>query len=816
MTPSVTFGDAATVSFGACNSFAATLKHDPNKTNRILVALSKDTPTDVAKATFSDSGTVLQFLHIGVNDKLQVVTRPFPATDENNGAITLGGRGDAMDILSPAVYPAKKFHGHVITMLNAEHAATLKLASNYIDPLQLEEPTGGVDESKDPDDPIIVEDPSKRLGWKTPTGPHNAPVFVALRVMLPLPPGVTPPIGLDISKDKLPTKFDNPRFPALKIWYDGMQYLYQHNRMKSLYAESYLFNAADIDPNSTFTKIGFPLVEHPWITVMALLEDVDSHQYNSVLTVLRGEKRTAILRVAENASIPREHSSPSSSTTGSNTSGGSSPGAPSPARNPNLGNITPPVDAATFKAMFDGLANSKLINSGGAASAAKLSVSEKEQQSEAEDVLAQYQLLYARISKTICPNTGKETELLIYPKISGQFTQFLTTHRASKAASVLQAHIQAHAEKTGRSDKLLDGFACLDPNMFDAVFASTLRKFGWTTEVPNLQPHLVKYALGIYHFAQVRAQSHLFTQRAEQGRIIMRQEDLDEDKSRREKKNTDLYHYGLMGSRAQILAAMANFYAFSKYVVDDMDDDVPTVIKTVLQVVKILNSMEGRKFGEHFQNNREIFHSMLMDTQQVLNNFTRIATRYEYRQAILNSNVISVDAYKNAVMSSQVYINKIYNAITMMAMDQYSVIPITLALFLPHSEERKKADKKPREPSDRSNPNAMEVDPDKKKDPKQPKTKKSSKGTPGILRWDGKAGHIPFPNVWQDKPDGSKQKLCANFTFQDRICKRPACNFFHAKSQTCLSPDVLADLQKWVLNTDKVEFVTAEDTPPGK
>jgi hypothetical protein len=153
----------------------------------------------------------------------------------------------------------------------------------------------------------------------------------------------------------------------------------------------------------------------------------------------------------------------------------------------------------------------------------------------------------------------------------------------------------------------------------------------------------------------------------------------------------------------------------------------------------------------------------------------------------------------------------------MMAMDHYNIIPITLALFLPPSEERKKADKKQREPSDRTNPNnAMDVDSDKKKDPKQPKTKKSSKGTtPGILRWEGKPGHIPFPNVWEDKPDGSKQKLCANFTFQDRICKRPACNFFHAKSQACLSPDVLADLQKWVINTDKVEFVTSNEAPPG-
>jgi hypothetical protein len=107
----------------------------------------------------------------------------------------------------------------------------------------------------------------------------------------------------------------------------------------------------------------------------------------------------------------------------------------------------------------------------------------------------------------------------------------------------------------------------------------------------------------------------------------------------------------------------------------------------------------------------------------------------------------------------------------------------------------------------------MDIDHDRKKE--TPKKKKTSKGTPGILRWEGKTGTIPFPNVWQDKPDGTRQKLCANFAFQDRICKRPGCTFFHAKTLGCLSPGVLADLQKWVMNTDKVEFVTADGAANG-
>jgi hypothetical protein len=41
---------------------------------------------------------------------------------------------------------------------------------------------------------------------------------------------------------------------------------------------------------------------------------------------------------------------------------------------------------------------------------------------------------------------------------------------------------------------------------------------------------------------------------------------------------------------------------------------MPTIIKALLQVVKILNLLEGQKFGQHFWKHLEVFHSMLMDT----------------------------------------------------------------------------------------------------------------------------------------------------------------------------------------------------------
>jgi hypothetical protein len=108
--------------------------------------------------------------------------------------------------------------------------------------------------------------------------PHDAPT----------PPGVKPPIGLDIKKDAFPARFNSLHFPALKVWYKGLKYLYQYNRMQLLLTHPQLFNSVDIDPASAFTTmIRNPLVNSPWISAMPLLEDVEPQQYNSVLVVLR-------------------------------------------------------------------------------------------------------------------------------------------------------------------------------------------------------------------------------------------------------------------------------------------------------------------------------------------------------------------------------------------------------------------------------------------------------------------------------------------------------------------------------------------------
>jgi hypothetical protein len=275
----------------------------------------------------------------------------------------------------------------MITMVKAEHATQLNLTSNDVDPLQLEAPsTRDGEETKevDNDDAVVVEDPTKRIGWNKPTRPHDTPVFVAMHVMLPLPPGIEPPIGLNIKKDYLPAQYNSLHFPAFKIWFETMIYLYAHNKMQSLIAAQGLFNPTDINPHSVFTGIGFPLVADPWVSTMPLSKDSDKTTHANVIIILCGEKRTAILHLTKNAALPQDPAySPSSNSLDSNST------IASPAPSQPTGHGVTPVDAAGYKAIFDGLAASTLINSTGILGNTKLTLTKQEQLSESDDVITQ-------------------------------------------------------------------------------------------------------------------------------------------------------------------------------------------------------------------------------------------------------------------------------------------------------------------------------------------------------------------------------------------------------------------------------------------
>jgi hypothetical protein len=389
----------------------------------------------------------------------------------------------------------------------------------------------------------------------------------------------------------------------------------------------------------------------------------------------------------------------------------------------------------------------------------------------------------------------------------------------------------------------MDGLSCLEPQMFDSVFALSLRKFAWAVELPTVNRESVKDLLGIYHFAKMRKGSYLYQKRIEDGRVCICQENVEEDKSKRDKKVTELYHFGLMKSREDVLAMLANFYAFAKYVIKDFDSNPPMLWTALLQMAEILRSPEGRTWGEYHRRHPEAFHNIAMDMQQILNNFTRISSRFEYRKAAQGDLPISVTVYDDAYSQAREYARKLLNVVPQMTLGELGTTLATFSLFQPaamptpsprgqpaprgrhydHQSPRGlfKDDKPPERNHDRHHARPHDRQPERHQDrhrqPNRPHPPAHSStnnvaaancahpGAPGILAWGG-PGNIPYPPIWVAGTDGKEQKLCANFCFKDRLCRKDNCHFFHARAMSDLPAPALVKLKAWVEAKPMVAF----------
>jgi hypothetical protein len=223
-----------------------------------------------------------------------------------------------------------------------------------------------------------------------------------------------------------------------------------------------------------------------------------------------------------------------------------------------------------------------------------ISLAERELLSEVDEVISQYKLLFARVIDVVNPEMGTTSRQLVYLVLIDQFTAFLRTVKLNKATVNLQSHVQAHIKLIGCSPLLMDELPCLEPQMFDNVFALSLRKFAWAVKLPTVNRESVKDRLGIYHFDRMRKGSYLYQKHIEDGRVLIHQENVKEDKSKREKKMTELYHFGLMKSRKDVITMLANFYDFAKYMVKDFDSNQPMLWTALLQIKVILCLPEGR------------------------------------------------------------------------------------------------------------------------------------------------------------------------------------------------------------------------------
>jgi hypothetical protein len=203
---------------------------------------------------------------------------------------------------------------------------------------------------------------------------------------------------------------------------------------------------------------------------------------------------------------------------------------------------------------------------------------ERDQLREAEEVEHCYMLIFRRIKTVTDPlDASIQTKQVVYPKLTSQFMDVLITVKAARANSLFQDHLMNHVKSKDVGQLLLDTTHDLPSSLIDPVFSTCIRTASWAVNPPVLEPESVKDKLGIYHFTAPCRDTVTYQARTAVGRTTIRQEKVGEEKSKINKKTSDLYCNGHMQNADYIVTMIANFWVFCTFPIEDFTVDQPAI-----------------------------------------------------------------------------------------------------------------------------------------------------------------------------------------------------------------------------------------------
>ena len=170
---------------------------------------------------------------------------------------------------------------------------------------------------------------------------------------------------------------------------------------------------------------------------------------------------------------------------------------------------------------------------------------------------------------------------------------------------------------------------------------------------------------------------------------LVRQEQVEEDKSRLHAKTTDLYHMGKMGSLADINELLGNFFGLINAIVTFDSATPPAIWLEVLAFEKILRTQEGRQWFDLHRNLREVPFNVVQDIQSTLAGFAAEARKTGYRSAITSGVQISPNKIFHLAMQQGVELRRtLQTTILTMSAGHYNLVLLTYKFFQPEQLTR--------------------------------------------------------------------------------------------------------------------------------
>jgi hypothetical protein len=303
-----------------------------------------------------------------------------------------------------------------------------------------------------------------------------------------------------------------------------------------------------------------------------------------------------------------------------------------------------PAFAAALTAAFSPL----VASLGKSTASATTQQVERGHQHDQRAVEARYQLGWGRVVAVIDPVDGSVTETVVFPKLSDALLAVHTPSKPSKAEASYQESATNHLRSKARSTSYFDGMTDWDTRSFGIPGISCIREFRFATEPPTLDPDELKDRLSILHFARTDPGNVAYKTRQEEGHLLTRQYLVGEDKSKLKRKITDLYYRGQIATADDLKTAIANFWSFSSWAFVDFATSPPSIWTALEELVFLLNSPAGRVWTGQHKNLPHVFLHVFLSVQHMMCTFIALGNCLEYRQAVLDSQPVAVNTYKEA------------------------------------------------------------------------------------------------------------------------------------------------------------------------
>ena len=588
------------------------------------------------------------------SSELAVLSCPHPATNPVTKENVLAGSliGDALDIICPVTIGMQDIKGHVISVTTSKAVTsnTFHLPTSASDPLSEAEPV--------PADGTAAEDPGPDRIFIKVNDPSVAPCFSMFPKVFPFPGGHTIPDQASTTDPPSPSRSPITTTPAFEMWKAAMMYGIRHLNNHSIHSHDTLFDFDTLD-KTEFDPTDCKL-SSTFTTTITYLTPNDP-PYQAVIKYALLKKERAIIAYNSTSAPrtpPRHHQQ-------------ITPPSVFPLAAPS------PTSVTDMTAIIDGLSRA-ITNS------KSRTGTERERQTEAEEVVHFYQILLASVHEVL-QSDGTTKTTLVKAELNPLFVEgVLQANKNSKATKAMQDIIEETAATLSIQDTRFAAACNISPRMFDQPLVAALRSGAWAHQPTVLHPDGIKTHFGLHHLASPRTWSVLDKARMEGEMMLVRQEQVKEDKSKLQAKTTDLYHMGKMGSLSYIHELIGNFFGLLNAIASFDASAPPAIWLEILAFDKILRTLEGRQWFDLHRNLCEVpFNVIQQDIQSTVTGFASEARKPGYRSALSAGIIISPKMFHLAMQQGIELRRTLQRTVLTMAAGHSNLVPLPYKFFHP-------------------------------------------------------------------------------------------------------------------------------------